>query len=132
MSVADHRTRNVPIQYGKIVPKDELGRTSILSKRISKKKIEELAVQKYRTCGQGIDFSDVMKFDCSKTKAQRMLKDCCQQRIGKDGILHAPIDLTRNCRKLVICYSRAYTIMQNVLLRFAKIFSVTTLKKERK
>jgi hypothetical protein len=81
MSVADHQPRNVPIQYGEIVPKDELVHTSILSKRISKKKIEELAIQKYRTCGQGIDFSDVMKFDCSKTKAQRILKDCCGQRI---------------------------------------------------
>jgi hypothetical protein len=81
MSLADHQSGNVPIQYGEIVPKDELALTSILSKRISKKKIEELAVQKYRTCGQGIDFSDVMKFSCSKTKAQRILKDCCQQRI---------------------------------------------------
>jgi hypothetical protein len=81
MSVADHQSSNVPIQYGEIVPKDELAHTSILSKRISKKKIEELAIQKFRTCGQGIDFSDVMKFNCSKTKAQRILKDCCQQRI---------------------------------------------------
>jgi hypothetical protein len=81
MSLAHHQPRNVPIQYGEIVPKDELGHTSILSKRISKKKIEELAVQKYRTCGQGIDFSDVMKFSCSKNKAQRILKDCCKQRI---------------------------------------------------
>jgi hypothetical protein len=55
--------------------------TSILSKCISKKKIEELAVQKYRACGQGIDFSDVMEFHCSKTNAQRILKDCCVQRI---------------------------------------------------
>jgi hypothetical protein len=69
MSLADHQSGNVPIQYGEIVPKDELALTSILSKRISKKKIEELAVQKYRTCGQGIDFSDVMKFSCSKTKS---------------------------------------------------------------
>src|ERR1700739_76504 len=122
MSVADYQSRNVPIQYGEIVPKDELGRTSILSKRISKKKIEELAVQKYRTCGQGIDFSDVMKFGCSKIKAQRILKDCCQQRIGKDGILPAPIDLTRNCRKLVICCSWTHTIIQNVLLLVDKLY----------
>jgi hypothetical protein len=45
------------------------------------KKIEELAIQKYRTCGQGIDFSDVMEFRCSKANAQRILKDCCMQRI---------------------------------------------------
>jgi len=71
------------------VPQDELVRISILSKRIPatnpqnsnvpkrrispymffiehipKKKIEELAIQKYRTRGQGIDFVDVMKFHC--------------------------------------------------------------------
>jgi hypothetical protein len=89
MSLADHRSINVPIQPGGSVPKDELVHISTSSKRISKKKIEELAIQKYRTCGQGIDFSDVMKFHCSKNKAQRILKDCCQQNIGKDGTRHA-------------------------------------------
>src|SRR5215472_19225610 len=81
MSFNNPQNRNVPIRSEVIVPKEELVHTSILSKRISKKKIEELAIQKYRTCGKGIDFSDVMKFSCSKTKAQRILKDCCQQRI---------------------------------------------------
>jgi hypothetical protein len=32
-----------------------------------------------------------MELGCSKTKAQRILKDCCQQRIGKDGTLYTPI-----------------------------------------
>src|SRR5215831_9704317 len=72
---------NVPIQSEAIVPKDELVHTRIILKRISKKKIEELAIQRYRTCGKGISFSDVMKFYCSKAKAQRILKDCCHQRI---------------------------------------------------
>jgi hypothetical protein len=90
-SGANHQDRNVPIQYEGIVPKDELVHTCILWKRISKKKIEELAIERYRTCGNGIDFSDVMEFHCSKTKAQRILKDCCQPRIGKDGTLHPPI-----------------------------------------
>src|SRR5215469_6513665 len=85
------QNRNVPIQSERIVLMDELVHRPILSKRISKKKIEEIAVQKYRTCGKGIDFSDVMEFCCSKANAQRILKDCCQQRIGKDGTLHAPI-----------------------------------------
>jgi hypothetical protein len=44
------------------------------------KKIEELAIQKYRTCGQGIDFSDVMEFRCSKANAQRILKRTDPQR----------------------------------------------------
>jgi hypothetical protein len=86
-----NQDRNVLIQYEVIVPKDELVHTYILCKRISKKKIEELAIQKYRTCGNGIDFSDVMEFRCTKNKAQRILKNCRQQRIGKDGTVHAAI-----------------------------------------
>jgi hypothetical protein len=82
---------NVPTQGDGIVLKDDLVHTLMYSKRIPKKKIEELAVQKYRGCGKGIDFSDVMEFRCSKTRAQRILKDCCQRSMGKDGILHAPI-----------------------------------------
>ena len=78
---ANPQNRNVPIHSEVIVPNEELVHTSFLSKRISKKKIEELAVQKYRACGQGIDFSDLMGFRCSKANAQRILKDCCGQRI---------------------------------------------------
>jgi hypothetical protein len=82
---------NVPTQGDGIVPKDDLVHTLMYGKRISKKKIEDLAVQKYRRCGKGIGFSDVMELGCSKTKAQRILKDCCQRRMGKGGTLHAPI-----------------------------------------
>ncbi len=32
-------------------------------------------------CSQGIDFSDITKLGCRKNKAQRILKDCCQQGI---------------------------------------------------
>src|SRR5215469_7193824 len=78
---AANQNRNVPIHSEMIVPKEELVHIPILSKRISKKKIEELTVQKYRTCGKGIDFSDVMEFHCSKANAQRILKDYCVQRI---------------------------------------------------
>ena len=71
---AANQNRNVPIHSEVIVPKEELVHIPILSKRISKKKIEEIAIQKYRVCGQGIDFSDVMEFHCSKANAQRILK----------------------------------------------------------
>ena len=87
-SVTHSQEKNVPIQSEVIVPKDGLVHTYT---RISKKKIEELAIQKYRTCGKGIDFSDVMGFRRSKSRAQRILKDCCQHRIGKDGTVHSPI-----------------------------------------
>ena len=48
--------QNIPIQFEEYVPNDELVHISILSKRISKKKIEELAIQKCRICGKGILF----------------------------------------------------------------------------
>ena len=80
-SLANLQNRNVPIQFEGIVLNDELVHIPVLSKGISKKKIKELAIQKYRACGQGIDFSDVMEFHCSKANAQRILKDCCVQRI---------------------------------------------------
>jgi hypothetical protein len=81
---------NVPLQHDENVPKDELVHTFKFLKRISKKKVEELGIEKYRTRGKGIDFSDVMELGCSKTKAQRILKDCCQRRMGKDGTLCTP------------------------------------------
>jgi hypothetical protein len=63
---------NVPIQHDGIVPKDDLVHTFMYRKCISKKKIEELAVQallKY-------------EFGCSKKKAQRVLKEE-QRTMGK-------------------------------------------------
>jgi hypothetical protein len=53
-SLTNFHNRNVPIHSGLIVPKGELVHTSIISKRISKKKIKELVIQKYRTTGKGI------------------------------------------------------------------------------
>ena len=52
-SLANFQNRNVPIQ---LTSDDELVHGSILSKCISKKKIEELAIQKYRIGGKGILF----------------------------------------------------------------------------
>src|SRR5215471_6011833 len=69
------QNRNVPIQSEEIVPNDGLVHSGYSPRRISKKEVEELAVQKYTTCGQGIDFSDITKeFGCSKAKAQTKLK----------------------------------------------------------
>jgi hypothetical protein len=101
---ANPQNRNVPIHSEVIVPLEKLVHTSILSKRISKKKIEELAAQKYRTCGKGIDFCDVMEFHCSKVKAQRMLRNCCLQKIGKVVSLHAPIIFRSPRRTSPQCY----------------------------
>jgi hypothetical protein len=50
------QNRNVLIPSEVIVPNDELVHRPTLSKRISKMKVEELAVQRYRICGKGILF----------------------------------------------------------------------------
>ena len=61
-------------------------------KRISKKRVEQIAIEKYRKYGKGIDFTDVIREGpCSKEKSQRILKDCCIERIDKSGELHKPI-----------------------------------------
>ena len=72
--------KNVPIQLDRNVPIGELGHNTSYSKRISAKRLEEIAIEKYRKCGKGNNFSDVVtEFACSKAKAQRKLKLCSQQ-----------------------------------------------------
>jgi len=72
--------KNVPITANENVPLSELGHSTCRQKSIPKKKMEELAIQKYRTTGEGIVFTDVTRaFPCSKNKAQRILKDCCNK-----------------------------------------------------
>ena len=83
---------NVPIAIKKNVPFRELAHTELPQKRISKNQVEELAIEIYRKCGRGIKFIDITrKFDCSKRKAQRILKNCCHKRMGKTGNWHQPI-----------------------------------------
>jgi hypothetical protein len=73
--------RNVPIATNENVPLSELEHSTCRRKSIPKRKIEELAIEKYRTTGEGIVFTDITRtFSCSKTKAQRILKDCCNRR----------------------------------------------------
>jgi len=61
-------------------------------KRISKTEIEWLAIEKYKRCGKRLSFSDIVnRFGCSKTKAQRILKDCCSKRVDNAESRPAPI-----------------------------------------
>jgi hypothetical protein len=60
--------RNVPIATNENVPLSELGHSTCRRKSIPKKKVEELAIEKYRT-------TDITRtFSCSKNTAQRILK----------------------------------------------------------
>jgi hypothetical protein len=77
--------KNVPITINKNVPLSELGPISCRRKSIPKRKIEELAIEKYKAKGEGIAFVDITSvFPCSKIKAQRILKDCCN-KTGNDS-----------------------------------------------
>ena len=84
--------KNVPIQLNRNVPIDELGHNTSYGKRISAKRLEEIAIEKYTKCGLGINFSDVTtEFACSKPKAQRKLKLCSQQRADKRAKTNKPV-----------------------------------------
>jgi hypothetical protein len=84
--------RNVPIATNQNVPLSELGHSTCCRKSIHKKNIEELAIEKYRTTGEGIVFTDITRaFPCSKNKAQRILKDCCNKAISKTGYKSRPL-----------------------------------------
>jgi hypothetical protein len=84
--------KSVPIQSGGKVPIDELVHTSHYRKRISKKIVEQIAIEKYIKYGKGIDYTDVIREgSSSKEKSQCILKDCCSERRDKRGELHKPI-----------------------------------------
>jgi hypothetical protein len=66
--------KNVLLQLYENALVDELER-STLRAYISKEKIEEIAIEKYRSNGKGITFKDVItKFSIEKPRAQRSLK----------------------------------------------------------
>lgn len=80
------RDRNVPINKNNNVPILELVHSIPTRKRTSKKNVEDIAVDKWNNCGEGIDYKDLIKkFGLSKPKAQRILKDSCNKRIDKAG-----------------------------------------------
>ena len=48
--------------------------------------VEEFALRRYNTCGQGIDFGDIEKeFGCKKSKSQRILKRYCDEWFDNHG-----------------------------------------------
>jgi hypothetical protein len=51
--------KNVPITTNENVPLSELGRSTCRRKSIPKRKIEELAIEKYKARGEGIVFEDI-------------------------------------------------------------------------
>jgi hypothetical protein len=67
-------------------PNKEVVHTSKQGKWISNKDLQELALKKYHINGNGITFANLMeRFACSKEKAQRRLKNACQEKRDKNG-----------------------------------------------
>jgi hypothetical protein len=66
--------KSVPVHTGGSVPNDEVVHI-IGCNRISKRSIEGIAVEKYKSCGHGITFEDIqVRFSVKKNKVQRSLK----------------------------------------------------------
>jgi hypothetical protein len=66
--------KSVPVQIGGSVLTGEVGHI-VGCNRISKRSIEGLAVEKYKSCGLGITFEDIqVRFRVTKPRAQRSLK----------------------------------------------------------
>jgi hypothetical protein len=69
--------KSVPVELDQIVPIDLLDQRR---KNISSKKIEDLAVERFRKSKKGITFLDIReKFGINKRRAQRKLKNCCER-----------------------------------------------------
>ncbi len=66
-------------------PKEELAPIP-LHPKLTRHAVEELALRRFHTCGQGIDFGDIEKeFGCKKSKSQRVLKRSCEEWLDRDG-----------------------------------------------
>ena len=82
--------KNVPVESVQIVP---IGLFAQCRKNISSKKIEALAIEKFKKSKKGITFVDLReKFGISKRRAQRKLKNCCEKDpfLSKKKVLFTP------------------------------------------
>ena len=67
--------KNVLLDSKLSVLDSEVAHVPIRCRRITRKAIEDLAIEKYRYCGKGITFKDLqVRFSFKKTKGQRSLK----------------------------------------------------------
>ena len=84
-------SRNVLVDSDLSVPEHQLGHIPTAGQRITRKTIEDLVVENYRSGGKGITFEDVQnRFFLRKAKVQRSLK-----HFHMKGILFTALDLNR-------------------------------------
>jgi hypothetical protein len=96
-SIPANTEKNVLVTTNRNVPLVEVDHTRCVRKYISKKMIEELAIEKYKSNGNGITFEDIeRKFLVKKSKAQRSLK-----YLHERGVLFTAQDLLRQGVNLI-------------------------------
>jgi hypothetical protein len=96
-SIRLNTEKNVLVTTNRNVPVAEVDHIRCVRKYISKKMIEELAVEKYKSNGNGITFEDIeIRFMLKKSKAQRSLK-----HFHERGILFTAQDLLRQGVNLI-------------------------------
>lgn len=82
--------KSVQLDYKSNVLEHQVAHVPIAGRQITRKTIEGLATEKYRSCGKGITFEDLQKrFSLRKTRVQRSLKhfhDCHVLFTGGDLI----------------------------------------------
>lgn|GEM_PF-609570 len=105
--------------------KENLETTKIVLTRryIRRREIENLAIRKYKECGRGIQYSDLVKeFNCSKAKAQRILKNSCSNTV------RATIEERTDRRDPILFRSNKRTNPQTYFPRCMKADIIENLK----
>src|SRR6478672_603685 len=81
--------KNVPVQLDGNVPLDELGHGIFPRSYTSERKMNDIAIEKYKSSGYGITFEDLTtRFHIKKSQAQRSMK-----HFHAKGILFTAEDL---------------------------------------
>jgi hypothetical protein len=91
--------KNVPVQIDENVPVSELGHGVLARSYTSEQKIKDIAIEKYRSGGNGITFQDVIeRFSVKKSQAQRSLKHFHARGIlfTAEDLISQGIDLVEN------------------------------------
>jgi len=97
--MTDTAIKNVPVQIDENVPVSELGHGVLARSYTSEYKIKDIAIEKYRSGGNGITFKDVIeRFPLKKAQAQRSLKHFHARGIlfTAEDLISQGIDLVEN------------------------------------
>src|SRR6476620_10028985 len=92
-------SKNVPVQLDGNVPLDELGHGIFPRSYTSERKMNDIAIEKYKSSGYGITFEDLTtRFRIKRSQAQRSLKHFHARGIlfTAEDLISQGIDLVEN------------------------------------